>query len=79
MRFDGEPHSDGLKRKQRLMCMGRCFFTFTVGILFTDTKLFLSDDGTVAVDVGADKIIQQTTTFTYQHFKSALSGIIFVI
>ena len=54
------------------------FFTFT-GILLTDTKLFVSNDSTVTVDVGADKIIQQTTTFTYQHFKSALSGIIFVI
>ena len=47
--------------------------------LLADTEFFLSDDGTVAVDVFADQIIEQTTTLTYESLQSAGGGIIFVI
>ena len=47
--------------------------------LLADTELFLSNDGTVAVDVGLDKIIKETTTLTNEHLKSSRSSIIFVI
>lgn len=47
--------------------------------LLSDTELFLGDDGTVAVDVFADKIIQQATTLTYQCLKGTCGRIIFMI
>lgn len=47
--------------------------------LFADAELFLGDDGTVALDIVLDEIIEQATTLAYQRFKSACGGIIFVI
>lgn len=47
--------------------------------LFADAELFLSDDGTVAGDVFAHEVVEQTTTLTYQHLKSAFGCMIFVI
>ena len=39
--------------------------------LLTDAELFLGDDGAVAVDVFADKVIQQTATLTDEGFQRA--------
>lgn len=47
--------------------------------LFADTKIFLSDDRTVALDVGADQVIKQTTTLTYKHFQCTSSHKVFVV
>lgn len=47
--------------------------------LLSDTQLFLCNDGTVAVDVDFDEVVEQTTTFTNQHFKSSFSAMIFMI
>ena len=47
--------------------------------VFADAQLLLGNDCTVAVDVGLDEVIKQTTTLTYKHLKSALSSMIFVI
>ena len=48
-------------------------------ILLSDTELFFSDDGTVAVDVYSNQIIEEATTLTYQFLKSACCTMIFVI
>lgn len=47
--------------------------------LLSDAQLFLCNDGTVAVDVDFDEVVEQTTTFTNQHFKSSFSAMIFMI
>lgn len=47
--------------------------------LLADTELFLSDDGAVAVDVLALQVVEKATTLTYQHLKSALCRMIFVV
>ena len=48
-------------------------------ILLTDTEFLLSDDGTVAVDVFADKIIEQTTTATYHSLKGASCSVVLMV
>lgn len=47
--------------------------------LLADTKLFLGDDSAVAVDVLLHEVVEKTTTLTYEHLKSALCCMIFVI
>lgn len=47
--------------------------------LLADTEFFLADNGTIALDVGADKIVEQATTFTNKHLKCALSSMIFFV
>lgn len=47
--------------------------------LLSDTEFFLGDDGTVAVDVLADQVVEKTTTLTYQSLKSSCGRIIFMI
>ena len=47
--------------------------------LLSDTEFLLGDDGTVAVDVLADQVVEKTTTLTYQSLESSCCRIIFVI
>lgn len=45
----------------------------------SDTELLLGDEGTIAVDVGLDQIVKETTALAYMSLKGACCGIIFVI
>lgn len=47
--------------------------------LLADAELLASDDGTIAVDVLADEVIEQATTLTYQHLQSTLSRMILFV
>lgn len=47
--------------------------------LLADAELFFGDDGAVACDVFAHQVVEKTTALTYQHLKSALSSMIFMI
>ncbi len=47
--------------------------------LLSDTEFFLGDDGTVAVDVLADQVVEKTTTLTYQSLECSCGRIIFMI
>jgi len=55
------------------------FFVWFWRRLFADAELFLCDDGAVAVDVLTHEVVEQTTTLTNQHLKSAFGCMIFVI
>ena len=45
--------------------------------LLTDTQLF--DDSTITLDVFCLQVVEQATTFTYQHGQSALSTEVLVV
>ena len=47
--------------------------------LLTDTELFLRDDGAIAVDILTDKIVEKTTTLTYESLESAGGSVVFVV
>lgn len=48
-------------------------------VLFTDTELFLGDDGAVTVDVFANQVVEQTTTLTYECFQRAGGNEVLVV
>lgn len=58
--------------------MWRQIFCWLRGLL-ADTELFLGDDGAIAVDVFAHKVVQKAAALADEHLKGAFSGMIFVV
>ena len=73
---------DGVKwnSARRRLPLALCWFREnSIERLLADTEFLLSDDSTVAVDVLANQVVEQTTTLTYEHLQWALCVIIFFV
>ena len=59
-----------MKQRQEALPLALCWFREnSIERLLADTEFLLSDDSTVAVDVLANQVVEQTTTLTYEHLQ----------